>query len=217
MDRLPFTQVTEPYWDDKPLFIMAGGTSITDFDVSQFRGEVRILGCNRSAFYFNADAMVSLDRHFPRMDKPKIEKFIAEGSEVYLALPPNEPTVNFIQGVNYLEKRRGDNSLSTRPYELFGTNTGFAALNLAYHKKAQVIYMFGYDMQNGRKATHCHGHYSWNSSKNNSNYLKRWCREFDKVGQQFRNAGIQVINVVGSPRSLIPESVFEQMPISEFQ
>lgn len=209
------TEIGPPYWDDQPLHILGGGSSIRDLDPEPLRRTGRLLGCNRSAFYFNADILFTLDRHFVRMDRARIEQFIRDGGEVIIAAPPQGDGSEAIEGAQYIERRRGSDTLANHLREVFGTNSGFGALGLAWHKRAQEINLFGFDMCAGPDgATHCHGRYQW-STKRNARYMHKWSRTFSGAAEQLRSRGVRVTNYIGDPESLIPD--FDRRPLSDWQ
>ena len=196
--------VPPPYWDDRPLYIIGGGSSITDFDFDKLRPLGRLLGCNRSAFYARTDALVTLDQNWVRNDRVEIQRFVDNGGEAYIALPPNHPVVGTIKGpnVHWLYRRRNP-GLPKNPCDLYGTNTGYAALCLAWVKRAQDVAMLGYDMGYGAdRQTHCHGGYNWHN-KRGDRFMANWARDFSLAAAQFDNAGVRVVNFIGEPRSRV--------------
>lgn len=197
-------------WADRPLFIIGGGTSLRGFDFSRIRSKGRLLGCNRSAFSAEADALVTLDAHWVRMDRVLIEEFCARGGEAYLGLPADKRHLYKIRGATIMNRERRGDVLSTNPIELTGTNTGFTALNLAFHKRPRVVYLLGYDMKTASGNTHFHGGYSWTSA-HVCRFMGKWALNFGRAKEQLEAAGVKVYNCIGNPESLIP--CFDKIPL----
>lgn len=211
---LPFSEITGD-WSDQPLYIIGGGPSLEGFDFSKLDG--RKLGANKSAWVADCDAMCTLDQHFARMARQDIEKFVLDGGEAYLAMPPNENDHVPIPGATYVVRRR-NGGLSDDPRDLYGVNSGYACLGLAYLKGAKEIALLGFDMKAkiDRKGsligTHWHGGYQWHNSSNHR-YYDRWASNFEKAAQQLSKVGANVVNFVGSNGSAI--TAFPTAPLED--
>jgi hypothetical protein len=115
--------------------------------------------------------------------------------------------LNRAQDEGWLHVFRNDNSgratMSDDPDVLNGSNSGMCALNLAYQMKPKRLYLFGFDMcLSPRGEAYWYKHYFWaRPSGAGASQLAKWANEFTRVAAQFRDAGIEVINV--SPASKI--------------
>jgi hypothetical protein len=198
VERLKQSIITGTW--DKPVYLVGGGTSLASFDFSKICGKGIIVGLNNSAFNTESDCLVTLDQHFVRMRRDQIAEY-ARKKETILVMPLAENQHKHIPEATYIERIRGDR-LSGQPHQIAGVHTGFAAMNLAYLKKAKKIYMLGYDMHIGKNATHWHGGYPWHSAVNHK-YFDRFARGFEEAALQFEEAGTEVINVIGDNDSLI--------------
>lgn len=189
---LPFSTIT-PDWFDRPVLILAGGPSTSYFDPRPLYSKVHALGCNKSGFYFDAPAITSMDRQFVRRYRDALAESVEVGVEVIIALPPNDESHAPIPGATYVERRRGGDTLSLEPGQVFGVHTGFAALNVALLKGARRIAMTGYDMQHINGQTHNHGRYAWTTSRS-GRFMHKWAAGMAKAAEQLEKAGIEVVN-----------------------
>jgi hypothetical protein len=190
-----------------PVYIIGGGPSLKGFDFSRLDGRFK-LGCNRSAWDADCDALFSLDQHFMRMARADI---IAFRGEKILAVPQNLQNHRQMDDVLYLMHERGS-GLSEKPGRVYGVNSGYGALGVAYHKCAPEVYLLGFDFMPGKEATHWHGGYSWHN-KSNVRYYDRWASNFERARQQLDERGIRVVNVVGDCGSKV--TAFDTMHLDE--
>ena len=207
---IPFSSIGAPFWDDAPLFIVGGGTSIEGFDLDRIRHLGLTLGVNKSAFVFDTDALFSLDQHFTREHRDDIQAFADKGREVILAMPVNEDGHQPIEGACYIHRRR-DDGLSYDNTGIYGVNSGYSAISVGYLKRATKMYLLGFDMQYGKNGkTHCHGGYPWHNPRTHK-FMDKWAGNFNKIAEQLQEAGVVVVNCVGEPMSKIP--VFTKRPL----
>lgn len=93
--------------------------------------------------------------------------------------------------------------------QLNGRNSGYCALNLAFVLKPRVVYLFGFDMN---ESTHFFGEYDWHENgrkegcTNSRAKFSEWVKDFSSAAEQFRAAGIRVINT--NPQSAIRDFEF---------
>lgn len=179
-----YGSVSPPYWEDD-LFLIGGGKSAVGFDYSLLR-EKRVLAVNsHSLSLVNAAAAVavfSLDNRWVRGNRDFLAGF---AGEKYVALPLETwPDCGGIPGVTYL--RWGyEFGLSEDPSVVnTGGNSGYAALNLAYLKRARRIFLVGFDM-------------NWHEDPT---YFQ-WAAKFRTTVRQLVERGMPVYNV--NPRSSI--------------
>lgn len=187
---MKITPIGEPYWDKAPVFIIGGGSSLIGFDFNTLQCKGIILAVNKAIFLTKHDAGFSLDNTFIANYKPTL---CNTKSDIYLAIPPQcEDWRLKVDGVHYLERRRGI-GLCEDVSAVHGTNSGFGALNLAFHKKAKTIYLLGFDMQNRDKKLHWHDGYSW-QDENARRFYDRWAMNFKDASYQLNKAGVSVYN-----------------------
>lgn len=82
--------------------------------------------------------------------------------------------------------------LCTEPGRIHtGNNSGFQAINLAYHHGAKLILLLGYDMQYTNGQAHWFGDHP-EGFKNPQPH--RWIPEFNRLARDCERAGIKVVN-----------------------
>lgn len=182
------------------VYIVGGGTSLRGFDFDRVRDKGLLLGVNDGAYYADAPVLFSLDASYAR----KRWHYIKSHPEPYLALPEAHEARHFegAEGVQFYERRRGE-GLSEDGRYIFGVNSGFGALNLAYHKGAKFIVLLGFDMKTDDNGDiHFHQGYPWEAdAKRTARYYEKWARPFETVAKQLDRAGVEVWNA--SPISRI--------------
>jgi len=209
--QLPFKQVDRKI--DDPVYIVGAGTSIGDFNFDRIRNKGTLIGCNKSAWWFDCHLLFSLDQHFVRMCKNEISWLIESGGEAWLSLPVNERSDKLVDGANYLIRESGKGISKDSRYT-FGLNSGYAAINLAYLMGAKQIGLIGLDMQYGKYGeTHIHDGYSWHNKNSHRWMCNIWYKAFRDMKSRVDEEGVKVINYVGSPASKI--DALEKRPLSE--
>jgi len=73
-----------------------------------------------------------------------------------------------------------------------GHNSGYQAINLAYHFGVSRIILLGYDMQHTGGKTHWHGDHP--KSLNNAAGVANWVKNFKPLAKDLARVGIEVIN-----------------------
>jgi hypothetical protein len=187
-----FGVVDEPWWDDRPVFIVGGGPSLIGRDLSRLRQRGWVLGVNRAADLVPVDATFSLDAVFIRRRADDLAKW-AETQQVYLGMPASYPGP-FIPGAIYLDRIRGA-GLSRNPGRVInGLNSGYSALNVAALKRAREIFLLGYDMVPTPRdgLSHWHGGYPW-QERSSETYYRRWADLFKGAAAELP-AGVKVWN-----------------------
>jgi hypothetical protein len=184
-------------------FVIGSGPSLEGFDFDRLPAAFRI-GANKSAWLAKCDVLVSVDRRFHSEFRKQIEAF---PGDKFMARAEDEP----IPGVTYAAYERGD-GLSESISTLKGTNSGFAALNVAYILGYKRIGLLGFDFQWTGGKSHFHDGYTW-QNKAAHRHLRTWARAFPKILPQLTAKGVEVINYVGPEGSGI--DVFEKRPLCD--
>lgn len=73
-----------------------------------------------------------------------------------------------------------------------GRNSGYQAINLAFHFGASTIALVGYDMQHTGGVTHWHGDHP--AGMRNASTVKNWLSGFDALAADLRDEGLDVVN-----------------------
>ena len=182
-----YGSVSEPWWSEA--FLIGGGPSLRGFDFGLLRSRTTA-AVNDAVLYLPwATALFSLDVQWIQNRRQEITGF---AGEKFLAPPENDEPG--LPGVVYLRRARYP-GLSNNPTQLcLGGNSGYAALNLAYLKRARVIALLGYDFCIDGGSHHWHEGYRWAPSSG-QHHLQEWAREFEVAAKLLQADGVRVINV----------------------
>lgn len=188
-------------WSGQRCFIIAGGPSLAGFDFSKLQGE-RVIAINKA--FVNApfaDIQFSIDRQFlewliepakcdGKMDEAAHRWPSFGGHKVWLKIPGNV----YAKQVEFV-KLAGQEGISTSLEEglYSGSNSGYAAINLAAAMGANPIYLLGYDMNHDKFGrTHYHAGYK---KPQKEAQLKMFAKKFPRLADEARKKGIQIVNL----------------------
>jgi hypothetical protein len=195
-----YGKITKPFWDDKPVAVVAGGPSLIGFDFERLRG-CHLLAVKGAMFDIPwADAAFGLD--MPRYKEWR-DKLASVQSRVYWAVPEDQlektgppPSKN----VTFLRRLVGE-ALSSDPSEIYGGGTsGFGALQICLHKRAKRIVLFGYDYDgayDGGSFRHNGRHYDKRRAQNFENWIA-WATHFSVYVPYLTKNGISILNACPS-------------------
>ena len=203
----PFYSVMpDDIWKGRPCFIVGGGPSLVGFNFRRLKGH-RMIAINR-AFEFvpDADILFSIDSYYFRESVKRTEtdprRFA--GFKVWLDMH-GYPFCDI-----YLVQSNGENGLSTSIASglYHGSNSGYAAINLAVCLRADPIYLLGFDMNFSGPRSHFHSGYALRTKLEK---VKRYIGNFNGLAVQLQERGIKVVNL--SPKSAL--GCFEKKSIDE--
>lgn len=188
-----------PYWDDgRSAILVAGGPSLIGFDFCRLaKCNAWIVGINESIFHLpRCDCGVSADRVFVERRHDQLKEKIGCGMEMVISLGTvGRQKLNAI----YL-RRRLTNKLSESRTELITCgSSGYAALNVAYLKRARSILLLGYDYSSD--GLHYHQNYEWHTPPKRAGCWHFWAAFYESTKAQLDKAKIEVLNA--SPDSAI--------------
>jgi hypothetical protein len=212
-----YGSVSKPFWDDKPVAIVGGGPSLTGFDFERLRG-AHVLAVKGSIFDIpRADAGFGLD--MPRYMEWR-DKLANVQSRIYWAVPVEQidktgppPSHN----VTFVRRLDGE-AIAADPGEIYGGGTsGFGAVQIALHKRAKNIVLFGFDydgayghMAEHRPFRHNDMHYLRKRAQSTANWLT-WAEHFTIFVQHMIDNNIRIINAC--PGSAI--QCFQKMSLDD--
>ena len=205
-----FGRVGPPYWSERTTFIVGTGPSLRGFDFERLRGRGHILAVKQAwrdvPF---ADACFGLDLPWLRWANADL-RALAERMPLYLAIPkPPYVLEHYVPGATFLVRERICDALMEDPGVIeAGGNSGFGALNLAWHKKAMRIVLLGFDYTGKH---YCNERYEARPDGHNSQYMQNWATNFRNTLPQSQARGVEVITA--SPSSLV--DAFPRMTIDE--
>jgi hypothetical protein len=204
---LNFSSVGAPWWYDRPAIIVGAGPSLKGFDFNKLKGLGYIVAVNGAMFDLPfADAWITID---PTFIKSHVDFLGSAGPPLYLPVPAPETSVApdgkfapIVERAIYLKRIRREDKLSTAldTIECGGTS-GFAALNLAYLKRARDIVLFGFDYTLAKGSHYNDEHYPWWKPGHHNSYWPGWAKGFRPVADQLAAEQIYVANA--SPDSAI--------------
>lgn len=184
--------------------IVSGGYSASQVDLTSAPGFV--IGVNNAALHLERiDAAITMDRRWSEAHWPF---FVEKAGAIKVWMRPNN-----VMRLKRLPEWKPDwvtvyqcdnksHLMSDVPGQLNGTNSGGVALNLAYSLRPKTLYLFGFDYCPGpRREMHWFargetgrvGDYPIHTGR-----YAGWARQFNDVAPQFRQRGIDVVNVSAS-------------------
>jgi len=186
-------------------YVIASGPSLRGFDFDALPEGFRI-GANRSAWLAKCDALVTVDKNFHNKERERITAF---GAQAHIALP--DPGFLQISGATYWGYARNMEGLARAPRMLAGSNSGFAAFNLAVQLGYTDIALLGFDMkwEGGRS----HFHEGYNQRQHIERNLAVWAKAFDNAARQLHGTGITVTNFIGPTGSRV--KAFPSAPLAD--
>lgn len=197
MTKLTLGKIEAPYWDDKPLAIVAGGPSLIGFDFNALK-DFHVLAVKGSIFDLPwASAGFGLDtpRYLEWLDGGKFDRV---KMPVYWAVDPTSLPVQSREQpacVTLIERQQGS-TMSDDPRVIYnGSSSGFGAFNIAWLKRARRIALFGYDYKEEKTGPQHHNdqHYL-KKRKQTPGRWKGWAMQFDQLTRQCEKAGVMVVN-----------------------
>ena len=186
-------------------YVIGGGPSLAGFDFGALPDGYRI-GANKSAWLAGCDALVTVDRNFHRKFLDRVSTF---RDRAFVALPDAPP--RRAPEVNYWHLERGE-GMSETWGTLRGSNSGFAALNLAVLMGYTEIALLGFDFQWSDSRSHFHDGYA-GQNRNADRHLNTWVKAFERAKGTLWTRGVRVTSFVGPQGSRL--RVFPTLPLAE--
>ena len=200
-------------WPGETVFILAGGPSLKSFDRNLLKGR-RVITINDSWRLMPwADVHYFCDARWWQQQHAR-ERY-AHSGEAFRHVAASDRWVTIAkvceshQMVRVL-KNTGQLGLEEDPAGLrTGNNSGFQAINLAYHYGVKRIVLLGYDMHVQGKVSH------WHDEERSANFQSHCERHFlpcfQSLVRPLAEAGVEVINATpGSALTLWPHLPLEE-------
>jgi len=215
-----YNRVAAPYWNDRPLIIVAGGPSLRSYDISDLRGHGRVVLLNDATMFCRGDVLFSMDSNWIMRSGFLIETF--KGEEIWLTVGEHhaQQVYQTAVPVRHLKKMSSTiTTLSRLDDQIYCSgNAGFAVLNLALLKRAEEVYLLGYDLSRGV-------HEQWHEAEKmlglpkrvrNPLYYARWAQRIAEVSSVFEERGIRIINCnPGSALKCFEFSSYEEFGLTQ--
>lgn len=207
----------DPEWQGQPVFIIGGGPSVLECDLSLLRGR-RVIVINTSyQVYPDADILFFGDASWWREHGRHLHSFkgriVTVNRKVWREAQTSTrrrrlqgpPFLYLRRVVPNLIKEKGaiGPGLSTDRSRLVSNRTSFqGAINLGVHLGCGPIVTIGMDMTATGTRTHHHATHHWRAAPSDTT----WDRQMEQlclIVEPLRSLGIPVINA--SPRSRVPD------------
>lgn len=193
------------------IIILASGPSVKKYNLRGLENRGHLIAISGAALYTKPEIALSMDRKVSEFCYPL---WCIQGiPQIYLRACTVK---NFKAGTNaVLFQHDGpDTKMTDDPFSLNGSNTGTCALNLAYQKRPDRVFLLGYDMQRGENnEPYWHPPYEWNmAGAVRAGTYAAWAQEFTQINEAFRAKDIDVYNV--THRSLI--TAFDKISYDSF-
>lgn len=192
-------------WKGHRAFVVGGGPSLRGFNFRDLRGE-RIIAVNRAFEYLPfAEILFSMDFRYYQEVIQTSEFKTFRGRKIWIDTRafPYRGVETIKMNVTDLMSPSIAKGIST------GSNSGYAALNLAVLLGADPIYLLGFDFKTQDRRSHFHPGYRfiYHAEK-----LERWRKTLDQAGAGILAAGRKVINLSSdSALTVFPFGKFEEI------
>lgn len=180
--------------NSEEIYIVFGGSSLKDFDFNKLNGKPT-LGCNKSAEHYNTDCVISIDPTYINTRRDFLRNYdgyvaIARRETMPKNSKPNNQVLNYIEpNWLYWHNKSFPHKISLNAHELYGTNTGHAAVNFAVLHGFKKIHALGLDLN---VTGHWHGGYT--HSRQDVSMLMVWAMYLDGLKPQLDELGVEMIN-----------------------
>lgn len=200
----------EPFLEGQTVYVIGGGPSLVDFDFEALES-TQMIGANDAGRLSGAQTIVTLDRNYHKNRLKELVAAAKKGRTAFSALPDDATGYKFPPEITNLRFKRG-RGLSQNPGMIYGLNSGFAALNVAYLAGATDIRLLGFDFRFPPDKPHWHEEHFWFKQKSDRQ-LRKWARDFEHTIPQLRATDVKVTNYVGPEGSEI--GVYETKPLKD--
>ena len=173
-------------WEGETAYIIGGGPSLQGFDFSKLIGS-NVIAINKAIYSFPAAQILYwTDNRFYTWYKNDIDNF---GCLKYTIKTGSL----YADDIKILRKGAVHGLEEPKDTLAHGNNSGYAAINLAYHLGAKRIVLLGFDMANDGDLTHYHDGYPTQGTANNV-YHDKFLPGFKSLASGLRKKQIQVFN-----------------------
>ena len=190
-------------WPGETVYVIGGGPSLKGFNFGNLAG-CKTIAINKAIIYnMGADALYWTDSRFYTWFKNEVDSY----NGLKFALKPGS---QYTKDIRVLKKGK-PYGLEEDPQTLaHGFNSGYAAINLAYHLGARRIILLGFDMANDGNDTHFHDGYPARPAGGHI-YEDKFIPGFKQLHSELKAKNITILNA--SPYSRLntfPKITLEQ-------
>jgi hypothetical protein len=193
----------ENIFEGETVYIIGGGPSLKGFDFRQLAGSKTIAINKAILFHSQADVLYWTDVRFHTWHKNEIDNY--KGLKFTL-----KPGSQYSNDINVLKKGKAYGIETDAQTLAHGNNSGYAAINLAYHLGAKRIILLGFDMASKGGDSHFHDGYPTRSAGDRM-YQDKFIPGFKQMQSELSSTGVTVLNA--SPYSkltVFPKITLEQ-------
>lgn len=193
----------DPIWQNETVYIIGGGPSLIGFNWNSLIGK-RTIAINKAILsYPMADVLYWTDSRVYGWYKQEIDKF--KGLKY-----TTRHHVTYTNDIKVLRKSNKFGLEESKDALCHGNNSGYAAINLAYHLGAKRIVLLGYDMHNDGVKSHYHEGYPVPATGNNI-YKDQFIPGFQILGDLLKQKKIEVYNAsIKSSLTVWPKITFDK-------
>jgi hypothetical protein len=192
-----------PVFKGETIYIVGGGPSLQTFNWDLLKTK-KVIAINKAFKYITtADVIYWTDSRLYNWYKNEIDSLACLKYTISQGAPYDDK-------VNLLKKGQR-HGLEKDPSVLaHGDNSGYAAINLAYHLGASKIVLLGYDMGYNNNKTHFHDGYPIKPTRKEI-YNTRFSISFPHIADPLKAEGVKVYNTSQrSPLNCFPKISIEQ-------
>lgn len=195
----------ERLWPGATVVCIATGPSLTQSDVDRVRGRARVIAINDAYTLAPwADALYATDAKWWHWHHGVPEFTGAKWSLEHSQWVSHRARYPYVQRL----RNTGTHGLERQPTGLKnGRNSGYAAINLAYHYGAARIVLLGYDMQ----ATGGRSHFFGEHPNRQRSPYPMFRQQFPTLIKPLAKSGVEVLNC--SRHSVL--EAFPKRPLEE--
>jgi len=198
-------------WPNETFFIVGGGPSLKGVDLSGLRDRKTIAVNNAFRIVPDPDYIFYSDTRWWRWNSPDIpletpSRIVSTCSASGVYLDPRVLRMN--RDYRYDPESRTPeyfNPLAEERDHLSGPDSGYMAINLAYHFGASRIVLLGFDMGFDPKTGEAHWHEDHPVETPEENYTKRFLPTYQPLYERLQKRGVEVVRCTPSRLSFIPE------------
>ena len=201
-DKIEYTTV-EKIFKDETVYIIGGGPSLKNFDFRKLIGSKTIAINKALLFHSQADVLYWTDSRFYSWHKNEIDNY--KGLKFTIKTGGKYTT-----DIKILKKGKAF-GIETDPQTVaHGNNSGYAAINLAYHLGASRIILLGFDMGGNNQSTHFHDGYPAKAAPD-SMYKEKFIPGFNQLNSELKDSSISILNASPSSKlTVFPKITLEQ-------
>lgn len=181
----------------RDLILLASGPSVREYDLRGLETRGHLVGVNGSAMYAKVAVALTMDRLVAEFCYPywKIQGI----PDIWIRRSETRNLGALSSNVHLFANSNAKHALMTMEADaLNGDNSGMCALNYAFQRRPERVFLLGFDMARvaPKDAPYWHPAYPWSPTGSTSDgRLREWAEEFSQPASMFKAHGIEVYNV----------------------